>query len=291
MSVKYEELPALQSCALIARETLFGLKDLAKNRTRRDSRRVAEDYDHGDWLTVLREKKWLRCREVREYLIPKDDEVRTAKIKNRLVRIKTSDYYQYRMRILQEVMEEYAGSEPELVELGCGFGHNLFSLAVSNRWERLIGFEISENALTAAREAVQHFALGNIHFERLDLIDGSDGNFQKLEGKTAFTYYCLEQLKYDTSVVIENLIRSGVRRVIHIEPTFELLRAWSPLDWITFLYIVRKDYQDNLLKTLRSFEKKGSIKIIDQKRLGYAPTLRNDPTLVCWEPKVEPTPR
>jgi hypothetical protein len=171
----------------------------------------------------------------------------------------------------------------EIVEVGCGPGLNLFSLSLTNRWDRLEGFDISENAIRAAREASQHFGLSHIDFGILDLTNPVSDNFERLRGKTVFTYYCLEQLKYSTRIVIDNLVKAGVRRVIHIEPATELLRLWSPADWLTYLYITRMDYQDNLLHTLEEVERSGLIRIVDKKRLGYAPTCKNDPMLVCWE--------
>jgi hypothetical protein len=204
-------------------------------------------------------------------------------IHRRLVRIATNQYYQFRLRTLQEVIAHYAQDARELVELGCGTGLNLFSLFLSGRWERLEGFDISKNGIQAAREAAQHFHLSNIDFGFLDLTDPHDSNLTRLKGKTAFTYYCLEQLKYSTPIVIDNLVKAGIKRVIHIESATELLRLWSPSDLLSYLYITKMDYQDNLLRTLEQVERQGTIRIVDKKRLGYAPTCKNDPMLVCWE--------
>ena len=174
----------------------------------------------------------------------------------------------------------------ELVELGGGFGANLFALALGEKkWNRLIGLDISQNAIQAGREIASHFALPQqISFDRIDIIKGSDSTFRHLRGRPVLTYYCLEQLKHDTRIVIENILQAGPSRVIHIEPTFELLHLSSLKDMVTYLYIVRKDYQNNLLSTLKEYERKGKVKVVMVQRLYYAPTVRNDPTLICWEP-------
>jgi SAM-dependent methyltransferase len=281
--IKFETLSSLESYRIIGRETVNNLRDLARYRRRRSADTVSADYDQRNWKEVVEKKPWLKCAELEEYLVPTNQEARVAMIHRRLVRIATNQYYQFRLRTLQEVIAHYAQDASQLVELGCGTGLNLFSLFLSERWERLEGFDISTNAIQAAREAAQHFHLSNIDFGILDLTDPNDSNLKRLSGKTAFTYYCLEQLKYSTPIVIDNLVKAGIRRVIHIEPATELLRLWSPSDLLSYLYITKMDYQDNLLRTLERVERRGAIRIVDKKRLGYAPTCKNDPMLVCWE--------
>jgi len=279
-----EPLAAAEKYKIIGRELWRGLRALLARRLERNVAQVSAEYDAGSWKAVVEQKKWAQCASLHDYLVPADERVRVAKIKDRLVRIKTNEYYNYRLKILQEVLEQYAGDESELVELGCGYGANLFSLALSGRWASLSGFDISKNGISAGREAARHFGLPNVSFDHLDITDPDDPNYPRIKGKTVYTYYCLEQLKRSTHAVIENIIRAGARRVIHIEPTFELLRMWHPVDLTTFFYVKKQDYQDNLVTTLKDFEKRGLVRIVDLKRLYYAPTHRNDPTLICWEP-------
>lgn len=279
-----QALPAAEKYRVIGRELWLGLRGLLAARVRRNPEQVNAEYNSGTWKALLEQKKWAQCASLRDYLVPRDQGLRVAKIKDRLVRIRTNDYYDYRLRILQEVLAQYAGDERELIELGCGYGANLFSLALSGRWDSLSGFDISRNGILAGREAARHFNLPNVSFDHLNITDAADPNYPRIKGKTVYTYYCLEQLKYSTQTVIENIIRAGARRVIHIETTFELLRMWHPVDLTTYFYVKKQDYQDNLVTTLKDFEKRGLIKIVDLKRLYYAPTHRNDPTLICWEP-------
>src|SRR5262249_6583883 len=153
-----------------------------------------------------------------------------------------------RREALVEAISRYTPDGSDVLELGCGWGLNLFSLYMERRWPRLAGYDISWNALMAAREAAQHFGIP-IEFDVVDAIDGEASGFAAFRGHTVFTYYALEQLKYETRKVIANVARWGPRRVIHIEPSSEYLRWLSPLDVINRLYIARRDYQDNLLRT------------------------------------------
>jgi SAM-dependent methyltransferase len=277
-------LSCLARWFVVSKELLVqGLKR-ALRPVRRDAPRVRREYDAGTWKDVLDRKDWRRAADLESYVIPEDPSPLVAKIDGRLVRVRADDYYRFRTRRLQDLLREQAGDAEELVELGCGTGGNLFALSLRPTWRRLVGMDVSPNGIAAAREIAAHFRVEGLEFDVLDLTRPDDPALPKLGGRVVFTYYCLEQLKRQVREVIENLLRAKVRRVVHIEPTRELLDRGSPLDWITALYIARNDYLDNLLATLRDFETRGRLRILRSERLGYAPTPRNDPVLVRWEP-------
>jgi SAM-dependent methyltransferase len=286
MNVEGHPLSWMEQAAALGRETLRICATLARHgRVRRDAERVALEYDGGYWTDVLASRRWERAGSLQEFITPRQAGERVARIEGRLVRVSHETYYQFRSAMLRQVLLECAGQAPALAELGCGYGANLFALAPLDRWRPLIGFEISETALTAAERISAHFGLGQrLEFHRLDLLDGAAPAFKYLAGRTAFTYYCLEQLKHATSRVIENLARAGVSRVIHIEPTPELWGLWPPADAVSRLYSWSQQYQDNLLTTLRACERRGAVRLLTVRRLNYAPTVRHDPALICWEP-------
>jgi hypothetical protein len=106
----------------------------------------------------------------------------------------------------------------------------------------------------------------------------------RLRGATVFSDYCFEPLRRASGDVIEKLIEAGVSRVIHIEATPELWNRWNPVDTVTWLQTWSQDYEDNLLTTLRERERRGRVTLLRAHRLHYAPSVRHDYTLVCWEP-------
>jgi SAM-dependent methyltransferase len=281
-----DQLSQFSEARVLVEEFGRNLLALMAYPVRRDRETVDAEYNDGRWKWICSEKNWLSCRTLRDFVIPSGDQLRIAKIGNKCYRTSDREYYSYRTAVLQEVVENLTPACTELVELGGGYGANLFALALGEKkWNRLIGLDISQNAVQAGREIASHFGLTeHISFDTLDILSGSDSAFLRLRGRAVLTYYCLEQLKHDTSLVIENILKAGPHRVIHIEPTFELLRLSSLKDLVTYLYIVRKDYQDNLLSTLKEYERKGKVKVLMVERLYYAPTVRNDPTLICWEP-------
>ena len=250
---------------------------------RRGNETVSNEYDQGNWKAVLDERRWEKAASLLDYVVPPIDTVRLAKIDGRIGRVTTRDYYRFRLKRLQQLVAAHATDRDDLVELGCGWGINLFSLSLAGRWRSLRGFDVSANGVRATNAAAAHFRVDSVKAEQLDLTDRVHEGFSKIEGATAFTYLCLEQLKYSTRVVVENLLQSAVKTVIHFEPTPELFGWWRPSDLANRFYLTAHDYQNNLLRTLRAFEKARRVRITDVARLNFSPRAVNDPTLICWE--------
>jgi len=273
-------------------QTLLAYREIAKNlllmcfRTTRNASSVQEEYDGGRWKKNLDHEPWLRTASLFDYLKTNDTTLRIAKICDEFVRIPTDRYYEFRVRMLASVVSQFAGKDDGIVELGCGNGMNLFSLYTQG-FRCLQGFDISANAITAAQKTSRHFGLEKeLSFGSIDLTDNKHENFKLITERVVMTCYALEQLKDATPVVIENIARMRPKRVIHVEPTIEELALSRPKDLANYLYIKRKDYQDNLLTTIRGFERRGVLRLIKVERLYCAPSIRHDPTVVCWEPST-----
>jgi SAM-dependent methyltransferase len=281
-----EPLSALEQAAAVTREAVGILGRLVRHgRVRRTGSRVAEEYDGGYWADLLARRPWQSSDSLSDFLIPHDRGRRIARVGGRLARITNEDYYRYRVAMLRRILVENAGTASSLAEVGCGYGVNLFSLVELNHWRPLIGFDISKSALDAAAQIAKHFRCeSSVEFHRLDLTDPQDAAYARLRGQTVFSYYCFEQLKRATREVIGHLIAARVARVIHIEATPELWQPWIPSDAVNRLYTWSQDYQNNLLTTLRDEAKRGRLRLTRVERLRYAPSVRHDPTVVCWEP-------
>jgi SAM-dependent methyltransferase len=281
-----EPLGMLSTAAALGREAASIARYVVRSRlTRRTPERVSAEYDGGYWADVLRRQEWQRCATLHDFVVPRVTGTRVARIDNRLVRVGTADYYEFRLRMIQQEIGRYAASGVPLVEIGCGYGVNLFTLLETGRWPHLTGLDISRNALEAGRLIAERFGVASsVEFHRLDLLT-EDPVWSTLSGATVFSYYAFEQLKHHTADVLRRIIAAGPRRVIHIEPTPELWSLLDPKDAINHFYSWSHDYQDNLLATLRTLERDQRVRIVEVRRLYYAPGVRHDPTLICWEPR------
>lgn len=255
-----------------------------KNR-RRTSDVVDSEYNGGTWEKVLVERSWLVARTMEEFLAGKDSTLRLAKVDDQIVRLSTKDYYRYRIGALSELIAKHAGETRSLLELGSGFGYNLFSLSLDPQWTSLRGLDISPNGIEAARQIAKHFNLDDlIRFERIDLTDAGDERFQDVIGSTVFTYFCIEQIPYSVEAVVENILRAKPRRVINIEPATDMLDLRQPRDLASKLYLKSMDYQTRLFSYLDEIEEKGRIRILARERMRFAASVYNDGNLYAWEP-------
>ena len=258
---------------------------LILRRMERTQDEVNSEYNLLHWQKILSKKAWLKARDIPDFLAPPETTERLRKVDNQILRISAQKYYQYRIGALGDLIERHCGGAKWVVELGTGYGYNLFSLHHSHPDWTLKGFDISPNGITAGREIADRFGISDkISLGRIDLTDASDPNLTAIAGKLVLTYFCIEQIPYDVRKVIDNIIATKPKRVINIEPTTELLELFRPRDLVSLFYIRSVDYQTQLFTTLNELERQGRIRIIARERMPFAPSINNDGFLYCWEP-------
>ncbi len=267
------------------------LQDLARSSARlllrhaRTHDQVTAEYHSGRWHQTLEDRAWLRAPDLCAFLVGTNTSVRIAKVDGRIVQIPTNEYYRLRLRALTDLIAAQATDGSEIVELGCGAGYNLLSLAAAGRPGRLAGFDISENAIEAARATAERFGLADrMRFGLIDLTEAHHPSFRQIAGKTVFTYFAIEQVPRAVEDVLENILGHRPTRVIHMEPTTELLEPWKPLDLLNYIYVKSMDYQTRLFTAVERLAASGRIRILARRRLPWAPTIHNDGFMVTWEP-------
>ncbi len=254
-------------------------------RVRRDRGHVAGEYDGGHWARMLETRPWESAGGLEEFLIGKSDQTILAKVDGRATRLTQREYYRYRIRAQAELVRNELGASGDLVEIGAGYGANLFALALALPERRFIGLDISPNGIAAGRAIAAHFGLeSRVRFEALDLTDPNARAWPELAGRDCFSFFCLEQIPYDISTVISRIAAARPRRVLHVEPTVELLDLSRPADWANYAYVKSVDYQTELFGVLDRMNREGAIRLLRTGRVGFAPTLQNDGFTALWEP-------
>lgn len=254
----------------------------------RNRNQVSIDYDQGAWSNLLNEKLWKRHDSLESFLRRNSHVDVVSKVNRKVYQIDYATYFDYKVNVLNQSLKIFFDQDKPLVELGAGYGENLFWLTTLNEWSFIKGFEISNSGLQVFDEIKNHYDVKKCDLGHIDFTDSNSEAWSELKDNQVFTYFSFEQIKYDTETSIRNLINAGVKRVVHIENTYELLDDRSLADIVNKLYIYKMDYQDNLLRTLTKLEDEGLLKIIHKQRLLFSPTLRNDPTLICWERVEKP---
>lgn len=277
-------VPAPLAVALYARSILTDCAHKIIRQRKRTSTQVQSDYDKGEWTDFQAARSWEQAANLEDYVYSTSRRPLRAQVDGRLQKLPMCDYYRYRTERILALLSEFDLGSERLVELGSGAGRNLFAAALAKRWKVLRGLELSPTGIAIANTVAQHFRLDGISAGPIDLLNPQSLGFAELKDSVVFTHYCLEQLPAHTETVLRNLVNAGVRRVIHIEPTLELFNSWSLKDLASIAYIWRQNYLADLVTTTQRLEREGLLQIFDVRRLDFAPTLRNTPTLVVWEP-------
>jgi SAM-dependent methyltransferase len=242
-----------------------------------------EEYDIGHWARARRERAWERAANLEEFLIGERSDMIVARVEGVPTRLPCREYYRYRLRALPQLVTRHL--EGEIVELGCGTGYNLFALAFACPDRHFIGFDISPNGIETGRAIAQHFGLaGRIRFDFLDLTKAGDPNFKLLDGRSCFTFFCLEQIPYSIDAVVRNIASARPRRVLHVEPSTELLDLRRPGDWANYVFVKSMDYQSDLFRLLPRLAAAGELRVVEVDRAAFAPTLQNSGFIAVWEP-------
>ena len=248
----------LDRAATYAIDVAKSICRLILRRVERTADVVNSEYNLSNWQKVLSTKAWIKARDLTDFLAPPDSTERLRKVDNQILRIGGQKYYQYRIGALGNLIARHCGDAKQIVELGAGYGFNLFSLHLGHPDWTLKGFDIAPNGIAAGREIACHFGLSDkISLDRIDLTNASDPNLPEIAGEIVFTYFCIEQIPYDVRKVVENIIAARPKRVINIEPTTELLDLTHPRDLVSLVYIRSVDYQTQLFSTLDELEREG----------------------------------
>ena len=279
----YESLYFCMAAILLT----YRLQKNKLKKIKRDYEIVKKEYDQKNWKEIFENKEWLQFKSLHDYIfqIKKNGkDLQKVKIKalvdSKLYNISQYDYYKFRPMTMLNILKEFVADDEKIVELGCGYGFNIFSLIVLNLKNKFEGYDISKNAIDAANKITKQFNC-DVTFGIYDMTKPFRPNL--LTKKSVFTYYAFEQLKYKTEKVIKNIIDQKPNQVLHFEPIIELYSN-EIRDVASKLYLKAQDYQDNLLKTLRMFESKKKLKITHVKRLGYSRNPLIEGSFVRWVP-------
>jgi hypothetical protein len=244
-----------------------------------------KEYEEFAWASVLSSKEWERFESIDDFVTKRNDlRRRVCLVDGKVDYLTTHAYYTYRKKTLRYLVEPYLKEGTGIVELGCGWGFNLFSLADSiQKPTTMLGMDVSHNGLQAGRQVSEKFGVP-VDFKHIDLLDDTHPNWKEIKSRVVMTYYCLEQLANYMDRVISNLIKAGPELVIHIEPTRELSNPLNLLDFNSLVYSRARDYPGNIVSTILNKQDLGLVKVEKVQKKRYAPSLQNYPVFIVWKP-------
>jgi hypothetical protein len=188
-------------------------------------------------------------------------------------------------KIIRQEIEKYLDRANEIVEIGAGYGSNVFRLIKLKKFKikKILSLDNSQNALKLSRKIASRNKIKNIFFDWCDLYKGLSKKHIK-PNSVIFTSYCLHYGKILPKKFMNFLIRSKPKYVIHFEPFYEFFRSKKNTHMrLCKKYVINNDYSRNLFTILHSFKLKKKIEIVYVKKniMGINPFLPF--SIVTWK--------
>jgi methyltransferase family protein len=308
--VPYRPVSFLSSQVFLTRVMAFNALRCLLRRRRRTREVVSDSYDRGLYQRLGAERPWEASPDLAEFLsrssiglhatppalrsrvmawlsgtLVGDDREMIAVLDGRLVRLEHQAFTRIAFERVRAVLEEYSDPDDTVVELGSGWGRNLFALSRALHRAGFEGYEISANGVAVAREIARHFRLDNVTFGHVDLLDGESEGYGRVGGRVVLTYHALEQLPRHAATVIDLLLARAPKRVIHVEPSRDAVPNRPAYGWNVRLYLRAVDYQEALWSTLVRLEEQGRVRILRKQVLHTYNHVNQNPCLIVWEPR------
>lgn len=183
-------------------------------------------------------------------------------------------------QLLVETMRHEIDKSAVVIELGCGYGYNLWMLKQRLQEGCFLGGEYSTNAVRLASGLFREDpAINVLQFDFYDQV------YEILESArqpiTIFTAHAIEQLPESTSF-FETLLRyrNKIKAVFHFEPAYEL-HDTTLLGLMRRRYAEINDYNRDLFSQLRERSEFTRIVRIEPDVFGLNPL--NPTSVVHWE--------
>lgn len=183
--------------------------------------------------------------------------------------------------LLLDTMKPYMSRCNTVLELGCGWGYNLWRLASQKPCKRYIGGDLCDNAVWIANKL--NIGPAVCQYDMLDP-QGPSLPGEPEPPVVVFTFQAVEQLP-SCAVLIDKLlaVRDKISAVVHIEPDIAAQDWTSLLGQLRRRYIQVNDYNRDLHQQLEL--RADDIEILEFRPnvFGYNPL--NPLSVIIWRPK------
>jgi hypothetical protein len=186
------------------------------------------------------------------------------------------------MVLRDAVFRENFSNSSSIWEFGSGTGLNLVHLSKVLPDKRLFGCDWAKPSVQILAELNKKLNL-NIQGFQLDLFH-PDNQFSEniLENSGLFTIGTMEQLGQNYQPILDFILASNFRRIVHIETNYELYDENNFLDFLSMKYIVKRNWLRGYFSVLRDLEKVGRVRII-QERKTFGSFFHDGYTITVWE--------
>lgn len=207
-----------------------------------------------------------------------------TRIGNKLIKTKTKNFdYKVLKIITYYVFEKYLLKKKNIVEFGCGTGHNLISLIDLNKKANLFGLDWSKSSQKILKLLSKKYnQISGYHFDYFNPKLNKNLSFTK-NSWSCFTVASLEQIGDKFIKFVNFLKKQKPEIIINIEPINELMNQNLLLDYLSVKYSKNRNYLNNYYKYLKKLEKRKKIKILETKKSHFGSLYINGYSIIVWK--------
>ena len=264
-------------------ERLLGLEPWTMPR--RTPEKVSEEYNLDKYAKCLRfclESGALPSPEdVKRLEIGLSNAPLCVSIGDTLVVMPADEVRRRHYSLPSEIMEATIKQAEGVVELGCGYGYNLWNLRTQFPEKIYVGGDFSENAVQIANLLFKVHP--NITVKRFDFHEQTYDILDELENvapAVVFTCHAIEQLASASHTIqVLSTYKDRIKRVVHFEPVYELYGE-SLLGHMRRRYAQVNDYNQDLLTILK---RRSDVRILQVKAEVFGANPFNPTSVIEWE--------
>lgn len=207
-----------------------------------------------------------------------------ARIGNKLIKTK-SKYFDYKILrlITLYIFLKYLKKESNIIEFGCGTGHNLIALSKINKTALIYGLDWAHTSQKILKIISKKYK--NISGHNFNYFNPKLNNLINVKKNdwSCFTVASLEQLGNNFIKFLNFLKKQKPKIIINIEPINELMSKDKILDYLSVIYSKKRNYLDNYYNYLKKLEKNKIIKIIEVKKSHFGSFYINGYSIIVWK--------
>ena len=198
---------------------------------------------------------------------------------------KSTELFFLRALLLNEIENILTDFSPKnIIEFGCGTGHNLFFLYSKLPEFIYIGSDWTSSSAKIIEKAKKTHLVKNIYPGPIFDYFHPDYHFELGSEDLVITVASLEQVGNKHTKFIDYLIKKGPKRILNIEPEPVLLDANNQFDKTSIDYMEKRGYLSEFLLELKSREALGQIRIIKYQRSFFGSFPMDGYSIFVWEP-------
>lgn len=264
---------------------LLGL--LPSSICRRTIEKVDREYDKHKYARCLafcrdRGLEGVTPEDVRMFEIGRpSNETICVSVGNNLFTMQLGDAVSHQNSLLIEAMRLAIEAASVVVELGCGYGYNLWKLHQTFPNKAFVGGEYSANAIRLAENLFRRYP--NITVRQFNFYDEQYDALREADPHgpiVVFTCHAIEQMPSVSHVLdVLGYYREKVQTLFLFEPVYELYGD-SLLGLLRRRYTEMNDYNRDLYSQLK---RRPNIRIVHIEADGFGRNPLNPTSIIQWE--------